>query len=238
MSQVVYQLSLNNLAFPSPDLALTDPNGLLAIGGNLSTQRLINAYSNGIFPWYSEGEPIMWWAPTPRAIIPTADVYINKTLKKQLKKSLFKVSINQAFNEVIAFCADAPFRKEGTWIIDEMVEAYQQLHQQGIAHSIEVWQGNNLVGGLYGVAINGFFSGESMFYAAPNASKVALVAAANYFKNAGITFIDCQINNPFLASMGSIEIGREAFSISKQAMINLVLPSNFWSPKYLPISYT
>lgn len=238
MSQVLYQLSLKDLAFPSPNSALNDPNGLLAIGGDLSTQRLINAYSNGIFPWYSDGEPIMWWSPTPRAIIPTADIYINKTLKKQLNKSLFTVTINQAFDEVIEYCADAPFRKEGTWIIDEMVKAYQRLHKQGIAHSVEVWQNNKLVGGLYGVAINGFFSGESMFYKAPNASKVALVALAKYFSNIGITFIDCQINNSFLSSMGSVEVNRQAFSTSKQAMINLLLPNDFWSPKNLPIRYT
>lgn len=238
MSQVIYQLSLNDLAFPSSEHALTDPNGLLAIGGDLSSQRLINAYSNGIFPWYNEGEPIMWWSPTPRAIIPTNDVNINKTLKKQLKKNVFQVSINQAFNQVITFCANAPFRKQGTWIIDDMVHAYQELHKQGVAHSIEVWQDKNLVGGLYGVAINGFFSGESMFYIVPNASKIALVAIANYFKKAGITFIDCQINNPFLAAMGSIEINRQAFVANRQSMINLALPNNFWLPKNLPISYT
>ncbi len=183
MSHTLYQLNDNDLAFPPVNGALTEPNGLLVLGGDLSPQRLINAYRQGVFPWFSEGEPLMWWSPNPRAIIKLSDLRINRTLRKVIKKSSYKITLNTAFEQVIKLCANAPFRNDGTWIVPEMVNAYSQLHQLGYAHSIEVWQDGvsgsdekNLVGGLYGVAINGFFSGESMFYTAPNASKFALIA--------------------------------------------------------------
>jgi len=237
MSQRLYQLSDTSLAFPPLEHALTDPNGLLAIGGDLSTQRLINAYKNGIFPWFSENDPLMWWSPTPRAIINISDLKINKTLKKFLKKTPFTVSLNKDFAQVINYCSDAPFRKEGTWILPPMQQAYQELHQQGIAHSIEVWDQQELVGGLYGVAINGFFSGESMFYTQSNASKVALVYLAEHLKNAGISFIDCQMLNPFLESMGCIEISREKFVKLKEQALTISLANNFWQAKQLNFSF-
>ncbi|PHR85693.1 MAG: leucyl/phenylalanyl-tRNA--protein transferase [Colwellia sp.] len=237
----LYQLSDNNLAFPPVEHALTEPNGLLAVGGDLHPQRLINAYSQGIFPWFSESDPLMWWSPNPRAIIKLSDLRINRTLRKALKKSPYKITLNTAFEEVIARCANAPFRDDGTWILPEMQSAYVNLHQLGFAHSIEVWQKNSvdvpeLVGGLYGVAINGFFSGESMFYTSPNASKFALVALAELLRSSEVDFIDCQLLNDFLADMGATEISRENFLALKQTAINKSVAATFWQPRELSVN--
>lgn len=223
----------NSFDFPPLNSALTEPNGLLAIGGDLSSERLIQAYQHGIFPWFNEGEEILWWSPTPRAIINVNSLRINKTLKKFLKKELYTVSINTCFDRVMDYCANALFRKEGTWIVDEMKHAYKQLHRQGFAHSIEVWDKERLVGGLYGIAINGFFSGESMFYLKTNASKVALVNLAQLLKSENIDFIDCQITNDFLVDMGSFEISREDFVQQKNIAQNIKLSSKFWQPRTL-----
>lgn len=237
----LYQLSDNNLAFPPIELALSEPNGLLAVGGDLQPQRLINAYSQGIFPWFSENDPLLWWSPDPRAIIKLADLRINRTLRKALKKSPYKITLNTAFEQVIALCANAPFRDDGTWILPEMQNAYVHLHQLGFAHSIEVWQTNSLgelelVGGLYGVAINGYFSGESMFYTSPNASKFALVALAKLLRSIDVDFIDCQLQNHFLEDMGATEISRENFVALKQTAINKEVITNFWHPRELSIN--
>jgi len=237
MSQRLYQLSDTSLAFPPLENALTEPNGLLALGGDLSTPRLINAYKSGIFPWFSEHDPLLWWSPDPRAIIKIVDLKINKTLSKFLKKCPFSVSLNKDFSQVIECCSDAPFRKDGTWILPPMQQAYKQLHQQGIAHSVEVWNQKELVGGLYGVAINGFFSGESMFYKHSNASKVALLYLAEHLKSAGISFIDCQLLNPFLESMGSIEISREKFVKLKDKALTISLTDDFWLSQQLNFSF-
>jgi leucyl/phenylalanyl-tRNA--protein transferase len=233
MSQRLYQLSDTSLAFPPLEYALSEPNGLLAIGGDLSQQRLIKAYEKGIFPWFSEQDPLLWWSPDPRAIIKIPDLNINRTLTKFLKKSPFTVTLNKNFNDVIAYCSDAPFRRDGTWILPEMLQAYKNLHQLGYAHSIEVWQEQTLVGGLYGVAINGFFSGESMFYLKSNASKVALVYLAKHLKSANINFIDCQLLNPFLESMGCKEVKRDDFVKLKDEAIKISLNNQFWSPQIL-----
>ena len=232
MSQRLYQLSDTSLAFPPLEYALSEPNGLLAMGGDLSPQRLISAYKNGIFPCFSEHDPLLWWSPDPRAVINIPDLNINRTLTK---KSPFTVTLNKNFNEVIAYCSDAPFRRDGTWILPEMLQAYKNLHQLGYAHSIEVWQEQTLVGGLYGVAINGFFSGESMFYLKSNASKVALVYLAKHLKSANINFIDCQLLNPFLESMGCKEISRENFVKLKDEAINVSLNDQFWQAQTLTL---
>jgi len=234
----LYQLNDNNVAFPPIELALTEPNGLLAVGGDLQPQRIINAYSQGIFPWFSENDPLLWWSPDPRTIIHIDNLRINRTLRKAIKKSPYKITLNTAFEEVIAMCADAPFRDDGTWILPEMQSAYINLHQLGFAHSIEVWQTDAseqpiLVGGLYGVAINGFFSGESMFYTSPNASKFALVALGRLLKSIEVDFIDCQLLNNFLADMGAIEISREDFIALKQTAINKDIAIDFWQPREL-----
>lgn len=237
---MLYQLDEQNLVFPPVDFALTEPNGLLAVGGDLQPKRLINAYSQGIFPWFSENDPLMWWSPNPRAIIKLCDLRINRTLRKALKKSHYKITLNTAFEEVIEQCADAPFRDDGTWILPEMQAAYINLHELGYAHSIEVWQTNEgdlskaeLVGGLYGIAINGFFSGESMFYTKPNASKFAIVALTNLLRTIDVDFIDCQLLNPFLADMGAIEISRDDFIKIKQTAINKTVATNFWQAREL-----
>ena len=231
MSQTISFIHPSSLAFPPLESALTEPNGLLAVGGDLTPQRLVQAYSEGIFPWFSDGEPIMWWSPNPRAIIPTKEIRVNRTLRKFLSKTPYQVSINRAFDQVIELCADAPFRHDETWIVPEMMSAYRQLHLLGHAHSVEVWDQEHLVGGLYGVAINGFFSGESMFYKAPNASKIALVTLAKQLESKGITFIDCQITNPFLEDMGCIEINRSEFIKQTKAMQKVSLSSDFWVPR-------
>jgi len=244
MSQHLYQLHGNDLAFPPVDFALTEPNGLLAVGGDLQPKRLINAYSQGIFPWFSENDPLMWWSPDPRAIIKLCDLRINRTLRKAIKKSPYKITLNSAFEQVIEQCANAPFRDDGTWILPEMQSAYINLHKLGYAHSIEVWQTNNddmaapkqnLVGGLYGIAINGFFSGESMFYKQPNASKFAIIALTKLLRSIDVDFIDCQLLNPFLADMGAIEISRENFTKSKQTAINKIVTTNFWQARPLEL---
>jgi len=241
MSQAIYQLDDNNLAFPPVNCAFTEPNGLLAVGGDLQAKRLINAYHQGIFPWYSEGDPLMWWSPNPRAIIKLDELKVNRTLRKAIKKNPYKITLNTDFEQVIKLCANAPFRKDGTWILPEMVAAYLNLHQQGFAHSIEIWQCNEngqniLVGGLYGVAINGFFSGESMFYTQANTSKFALVALAQLLKLINTDFIDCQLLNDFLVDMGAIEVSREDFIALKETAITKSVPTDFWQSRELLFS--
>jgi leucyl/phenylalanyl-tRNA--protein transferase len=212
---------------------LIEPNGLLAFGGDLSVARLKSAYRSGVFPWYSAGEAIMWWSPDPRGIILTDQLRINRTLRKVLKQQNFTVTLNQAFDRVIHYCADAPFRKEDTWIVDDMLAAYQQMHDNGVAHSIEVWMDGELAGGLYGVAINGSFSGESMFYRKSNGSKIALVYLNALLKGQNIPLIDCQMLNPFLEDMGCIEVSRSQFMTLKAKALTVSLPPDFWLPRQL-----
>lgn len=236
MTRAIPWLSSNSSTFPDLSSALDEPNGLLAFGDDLSPERIIQAYQLGIFPWFSDGDPVMWWSPDPRAIINIAQLNINKTLQKVLKRALFTVTLNQDFNQVIELCADAPFRREETWIVNPMLAAYKALHLQGKAHSIEVWQEQQLVGGLYGVAVNGYFSGESMFYRQSNASKVALVYLASLLKSINIELIDCQMLNPFLASMGCIEIPRQKFIKQQVAAKSCIPPINFWQPRQLTLA--
>lgn len=241
----LYQLNDNDLSFPPVDFALTEPNGLLAVGGDLQPKRLIEAYCQGIFPWFSDNDPLMWWSPDPRAIINRNDLKINRTLRKAINKSPYTITLNNAFEQVIKQCANAPFRKDGTWILPIMQAAYINLHKLGFAHSIEIWQTVNdntsqptktLVGGLYGIAINGLFSGESMFYSKANASKFALVALSNLLHSINIDFIDCQLLNPFLADMGAIEISRDDFVKRKQIAVSKSITTNFWKPRELSLA--
>ena len=201
-----FQLPDDDITFPNP--ALAEEDGLLAIGGDLSLDRLLLAYSNGIFPWFSEGEPILWYAPHRRCVIYPNKIKISKSMKKVLRDETFKITINKAFAEVIHNCASTPREgQEGTWITNEMQDAYINLHQYGFAHSIEVWLNEKLVGGLYGLKINRVFCGESMFSHVSNASKAALI----FLSRTDIDLIDCQLPNDHLMSLGAELIPQAAF---------------------------
>lgn len=197
--------------FPDVTQALREPNGLLAVGGRLSPHCLLRAYRRGIFPWYSEEQPILWWSPDPRMVLFPDELRISRSLRKILRRGIYRVSVDRAFPEVIAACA-APRRDEpGTWITAEMEAAYCRLHRQGWAHSVEVWAGDELVGGLYGVAIGRIFFGESMFHRRSDASKVALVTLVERLRQWGYGLIDCQVATAHLASLGAREIPRARF---------------------------
>ncbi|MEJ5301599.1 MAG: leucyl/phenylalanyl-tRNA--protein transferase [Thermodesulforhabdaceae bacterium] len=199
-----------DLVFPHPDYA--DPDGLLALGGDLSPRRLILAYSWGIFPWYSKGEPILWWSPDPRLVIFPEKIKISKSLKRVIKKGVFRVSMDEAFSQVVRSCAETRLQKGiGTWITPEMVEAYEKLHNLGYAHSVETWYGDELVGGLYGVSLGLAFFGESMFSRMADASKIALVFLAKTLQLWGFKIIDCQVTTDHLIRMGAEEIPRRTF---------------------------
>lgn len=197
--------------FPDVTLAEREPNGLLAIGGDLSPQRLINAYMKGIFPWFSEDEPILWWSPDPRTVLYPEKIRISRSLRKTLKKKQFQVSFDQDFAAVIKGCAAPRNNSPGTWLLPEMIEAYHQQHALGLAHSVEVWQDGNLVGGLYGMAIGAVFFGESMFSLVPDSSKIALVHLSRSLSEWGFRMIDCQVYTQHLASLGAEEIPRQLF---------------------------
>jgi len=205
----VYQLS-EDLVFPPPHLA--SKSGLLAIGGDLSRKRLLLAYSMGIFPWYSAGEPILWWSPDPRLVLYPDEFKVSRSLKKIIKKQAFRVTMDRAFEDVITQCAQVRLENhEGTWIVDDMVQAYCRLHESGFAHSVEAWRDDILAGGLYGVSLGKFFFGESMFTRITNASKVALVALVEYLQARNFALIDCQITTEHLISFGAREISRARY---------------------------
>lgn len=228
----LYQLT-HELHFPHPDLALDDPNGLLAFGGDLSTARLLTAYSNGIFPWFSEEEPLLWWSPSPRGVLFLEDYHASKSFKKFLKNTPLRVTLNHAFEEVIEACATIPRGQDGTWITEEMIDAYKALHKAGHAHSIEVWLNENLVGGLYGVNIGSVFCGESMFHTETNASKLAFHCLVNLLLPYPHAFIDCQMPTPHLSTLGVSGISRaqflKALGQAKKESIN----EQCWEPRSL-----
>jgi leucyl/phenylalanyl-tRNA---protein transferase len=197
--------------FPAVDSALVDPNGLLAAGADLSPERLVDAYAHGIFPWFNDGDPILWWSPDPRMVLFVNELHVSRSLRRVMASGAFSVTADQAFAEVVAGCA-APRRDEdGTWITDDMSRAYERLAAIGLAHSIEVWQDAELVGGLYGVALGRMFYGESMFSRVSNGSKVALVCLVRQLRRWGFELIDCQMSTPHLASLGAREIARAEF---------------------------
>ena len=205
----VFQLT-QKLLFPPPRLARED--GLLAVGGDLSRERLLLAYRLGIFPWYSEDMPILWWSPDPRLVLYPAELKVSGRLKRTLRKDLFGITLDRAFRQVISACADVRLAvAEPTWIVKDMIAAYCRLHESGFAHSVEVWHGRELAGGLYGVSLGGCFFGESMFTRISNASKVALVKLVGYLTKHEFDLIDCQIHTPHLLRMGAREIPRYRF---------------------------
>ncbi len=214
--------------FPDTNLAQDEPNGLLAIGGCLSTERLLNAYRHGIFPWYSEGEPILWWTPNPRLIIYPEKLKISKSLRKTIRKREFEITFDHAFSEVMDQCSLPRGDDEGTWISKEIKQAYVALHKKGHAHSVEAWQEGNLVGGLYGVSIGSLFFGESMFSHISNASKVAFATLVTQLHEANFKLIDCQVRTEHLVSLGAEEISRELFSQHLEEFCQISPSNNIW----------
>lgn len=206
-------------SFPDIDLALSDPNGLLAAGGDLSPQRLLQAYSSGIFPWFEEGQPVLWWSPDPRMVLFPEDLRISRSLLKALKKHPYRVTMDKAFPDVIACCAQPRGGSPGTWITDAMQAAYTQLFDSGHAHSVEVWREDTLVGGLYGVALGQLFFGESMFSFETNASKIAFVNLVKQLQQWNYKLIDCQVSSEHLESLGAIEISRDEFRRQLQVLL-------------------
>jgi leucyl/phenylalanyl-tRNA--protein transferase len=233
--------------FPSVEFALKEPNGLLAFGGDLSPQRLIAAYKQGIFPWYNSEEPILWWSPTPRAIIAADKFTANKSLRKSIRKFGYKASLNTCFNAVIDNCAsvkrqdpnlqvsidEADQISSNTWITENMLKAYKDLHEQGYAHSVEITnKEGKLVGGLYGVVVSGIFCGESMFHLQTDASKAAFLALSQHMRAHKMSIIDCQLVNPHLERLGCIAVNRQEFSSLLEKNKTLV---DCWHSQSLPL---
>ena len=204
-------LDSNVVDFPNVKTALVEPNGLLAAGGALSKEWLLEAYTRGIFPWYEDNQPILWWSPDPRLILIPENFHASKSLRKLVKKKRCHVSFNQSFCEVLDGCKKSNRKFEGTWITNEMVDAYTNLHHFGLAHSVEVWSSGSLAGGLYGVAVGKVFFGESMFSEVDNASKIALFYLASHLKAWGYELIDCQVRSEHLLSLGATEMPRSLF---------------------------
>jgi len=221
---VLTLLDEKSVGFPHPSRALKEPDGLLAVGGDLSVPRLVEAYRQGVFPWFSEGDPLLWWSPDPRAVFFPDAIHISRSLHKFLKRCTYEVTINKAFRTVVEACAEAPRDHEGTWITASMIDAYTNLHYAGHAHSVEVWQQGELAGGLYGVLSGQVFSGESMFHQADNASKAALIALAGHLGPAGLKLIDCQMPNDHLMSLGAEELPRHEYLELLHCFCNQEIP--------------
>ncbi len=220
----------NGDPFPPLSQALREPNGLLAAGDTLSEERLLSAYRRGIFPWYSEGQPVLWWSPDPRMVLFPAEFRVPRSLAKRLRRHDFEIRIDTAFEAVMRACA-APRRDGGgTWITEDMIDAYCRLHCMGHAHSVETWIGGQLAGGLYGLALGRMFFGESMFARAADASKIALVALVRRLENHRFGMIDCQMNTAHLARFGAREIPRQAFSLGLEELVNYPPPADAWRP--------
>ena len=205
-------LTRDSLAFPALDKALRDPNGLLAAGGDLSPERLIAAYRHGCFPWYQDGQPILWWSPDPRTVLFPAELRVSRSLAKLMRQDRYQVSFDSDFAAVIAACAAPRDYTDGTWITDNMQAAYCELHRRGVAHSVEVRADGELGGGLYGLAMGRLFFGESMFSRADNASKVGFATLVAHLRDAGFVLIDCQMPSQHLHSLGARSISRASFA--------------------------
>jgi leucyl/phenylalanyl-tRNA--protein transferase len=206
--------------FPSLSQALAEPNGLLAAGGELSAARLVDAYGKGIFPWFSRGQPILWWSPDPRMVLFPPEVKVSRSLKKVLRNRTYEMRADTDFRQVIAACAAPRATQDGTWLGAEMIDAYCELHDKGLAHSIETWIEGELAGGLYGVAIGRMFYGESMFTRRPDASKIALVHLARQLQRWDFGMVDCQMHTRHLAAFGAREIPRAEFMSRLQDLVN------------------
>jgi len=214
--------------FPSIDTALTEPNGLLAAGADLSPARLLDAYRHGIFPWYSDDQPLLWWSPDPRMALFPAELRLTRSLKKRLRRDDYAIRADTRFEQVMRACAEPRSGQAGTWITDDMIAGYCALHAQGSAHSVETWIGGELAGGLYGIAIGRMFYGESMFTRATDASKLALVHLVHQLGRWGYGMIDCQMKTPHLAAFGAREIPRSEFMLKLQELVNCPAPVGEW----------
>jgi leucyl/phenylalanyl-tRNA--protein transferase len=212
--------------FPPVQRALKDPNGLLAAGGDLSVERLLDAYRRGVFPWYSSGQPPLWWSPDPRMVLYCEELKVSRSLAKSVRNKGYELRIDSAFAEVLEGCA---WRPEGTWLGPDMKRAYLRLHRDGYAHSFETWREGELVGGLYGVALGRMFYGESMFSRATDASKVALVHLVSFLKTHLYPLVDCQVHTPLLESLGAREIPRAAFLRALAGLVNYAQPPMKWN---------
>ncbi|HEY9100359.1 MAG TPA: leucyl/phenylalanyl-tRNA--protein transferase [Thiobacillus sp.] len=218
----------NATFFPPVETALKDPNGLLAMGGDLSLERLLDAYRHGIYPWFNPGEPILWWSPDPRMVLVPSDIRVTRSLAKRIRNGGFELRVDTAFSQVMQACAAPRDGASATWISAEMVAAYTRLHQAGYAHSIETWHQGELVGGLYGVGIGRMFYGESMFSRMADASKVALVRLARQLQRWQFGLIDCQMETEHLASLGAHTVSRSEFTAQLAELVNLPHLSGPW----------
>lgn len=218
----------NDTPFPPLETALREPNGLLAAGGDLSPQRLIEAYSRGIFPWFNPGEPVLWWSPDPRMVLFPGELKVSRSLRKTLKKRDYEVRVDTAFRQVMEACAAPRDGQGGTWITPAMIDAYTELHRQGLAHSVETWMEGKLVGGLYGISLGRMFYGESMFSLATDASKIAFVHLVRQLERWGYGMIDCQMKTAHLASLGAREIPRAEFSQKLSELVNFPGINGAW----------
>ncbi|WP_434628512.1 leucyl/phenylalanyl-tRNA--protein transferase [Chromobacterium sp. CV08] len=218
--------------FPPVAQALSHPNGLLAAGGDLSPRRILAAYSEGIFPWFSAGEPILWWSPAPRMVLFPPELKVSRSLAKTLRNLDYQIRVDSAFPDVMRACSEPRPGQDGTWIVPEMVAAYCRLHVQGHAHSFETWIDGELVGGLYGVSIGRMFYGESMFSLRRDASKLAFVHMVRHLAEQGVEMIDCQMHTSHLASLGARLVPRELFLATLKKNIRQPQPSQMWDYHY------
>jgi len=212
-----------------PPVDESTPEGIVAVGGDLSVKRLVQAYRSGIFPWYGAGQPIFWWSPDPRAVLYPSSMHVSRSLRKTIRRGNYVVRFDTAFRDVMLACAARRSSSTGTWITDDMIAAYCELHDHGLAHSIETWHGDTLVGGLYGVALGGVFFGESMFSRAVDASKFALARLAATLSWWNFELIDCQVSSPHLTSLGALEVPRARFLCELDAGLRLPGRPGSWS---------
>ena len=218
--------------FPPTAEALQKPNGLLAWGGDLHPVRLLSAYRLGIFPWYSEGEPILWWSPAPRCVIFPPDVHLSRRTRRRYRTGAYRVTADTAFEDVVTACAAPRRGQAGTWITTGMKQAFSQLHRQGHAHAVEVWKDGALAGGIYGLALGKVFFGESMFSREPDGSKIALLALCRQLETWGFSLLDCQVPNPHLYSLGAVTLSRTAFERQLQRLVAKSAEPGPWADRF------
>ncbi len=222
--------------FPDIEEALREPDGLLAAGGDLSSERLLNAYRKGIFPWYDDEQPILWWSPDPRCVLRPADFHVSRRLRRDLLRSKATLTFNQSFGEVVHACASPRIAQQGTWITADMILAYEQLHREGWAHSVEVWQDGRRVGGLYGLAIGKVFFGESMYSLEPNTSKFAMLGLSRFLLRNNVALIDCQVMSRHLLTLGATMISRPDFRRELDSACDPATRIRNWPPNPVDVS--